>query len=105
MPIPMFVWSGLMLLLKFLAPNVRTLFEEAVQGVYKKAMESPNKIDDIGVKLLVTACGVDVSGVVVTPSPDSQNLPKDVVDAVAGSLAQVITGTPFVAAGTTESDH
>ena len=95
MAVPAFVWSGLMLLLKFLAPNVRTLFEEAMKGVYKSAMESPNKIDDIGVKILMTATGVDVSGVVVTPSPASENLPPDVVDTVAGSLLQVVTGRPF----------
>lgn len=92
MAIPAFVFQAGLALIGIIAPNVRKLFEAALKGVYKSAMESPNKLDDIGVKILITLCSVDVSDVVVTPSPDSQNLPKDVVDAVSDGFVTVITG-------------
>ena len=99
MAIPAFVFQALLAVVGIIAPNVRKLFEIAMQGVYKSAMESPNKIDDIGVKILITACSIDVSGVVVTPSPDSANLPPDVVDAVANGFVTVISGSPFAPPG------
>lgn len=85
----------LLMVIGWLSPVARKALSDALQGWYAHALATPNKMDDIAAKVVVSILSVDVSKVVATPSPDSANLPPEVVNAVSGGLLEVITGRPF----------
>jgi hypothetical protein len=43
-----------------LSPVIRELLGEALIKIYKKALETPNKFDDLLVKFLMSLVGVDI---------------------------------------------
>lgn len=94
MAVPAVVWSLVLMVVKWLSPVARDAFAEAMKAFYKVAMESPNQLDDVAAKVIVTLLNVDVSGVTFTPSVGG-SAPKEVVDAVTGGLIEVTTGRPF----------
>jgi hypothetical protein len=94
MAVPAVVWSLVLMVVKWLSPVARDAFSEAMKSFYKVAMESPNQLDDIAAKVIVTMLNVDVSGVTFTP-PAAGSAPAEVVAAITGGLIEVGTGRPF----------
>ena len=84
---PLILWA-----VKALSSTARQALVVALQGWYVTALATPNKVDDIAAKILVTMLQVDVSA--VPQGPD--NVPLEVVDAVVGGMVEVATGkNPF----------
>ena len=95
MAIPQIVWTIVLMVVKWLSPVARDAFVEAMQVFYKKAMESPNQLDDIAATVICKMLNVDVSGVVFTPPVEGGSAPKEVLEAVTGGLIEVTTGDPW----------
>ena len=95
MAIPAIVWSVVGLLIKMFTPTVQTYFQDAMKGVYKKALESESEYDDIQAKIMVSILGIDVSGVTITPTTTTKNIPPEIAEGLVGSFTSIATGRPF----------
>ena len=79
----------LMQILKMMTPTLRAELVTFIQGWTERAYATPNKWDDVAVKLVAAILSVDLSGVKTPPVNDA------ITDAVVGALVEVTTGHPF----------
>jgi hypothetical protein len=78
----------LMQIMKLMTPVLREELVTFIKGWTERAYATPNKWDDVAVKLVAAILTVDLSGVKTPPSGDA------VTNAAIGMIVEVATGTP-----------
>jgi hypothetical protein len=78
----------LMQIMKLMTPVLREELVTFIKGWTERAYATPNKWDDVAVKLVAAILAVDLSGVKTVPTG------SEVTNAAIGMLVEVATGTP-----------